>query len=187
MNEKKDRFVNNEEYCSLFRMKSFRSAFIIVSIFSAVIFAMIIVGKKTDIFCKTNFFHIITDNSVVINTSKNSYSGEEYSVNVKNTSIENNVLSIDCDLICSFGKPQLTPENIYVVKYNSDGSSNESISYPAASSIFSTSEDNEKIINTRLNFTIDSINDDYSNYIFCLRVETDSVDKLINILLDIDI
>lgn len=190
MQSKKDRFINNEEYCSLFRMKSYRSAFIIAGIFAAAIFAMIIVGKNTDILCNTNFFHIISDDPAVINTFERSYSGKEYSVNINSTAIENNILSVNCDLICSYDKPQLSPEQIYVVKYNSDGSSNGSISYPTASSSFSSSsssEDNDNIINAQLDFTIDKINGNYSDYIFCLRVDTDSADKLINILLDIDI
>lgn len=187
MHCKKDKFINNEEYCSLFRMKSYRSAFIIAGIFAAAIFAMIIVGKNTDILCNTNFFHIISDKPAVINTSEGSYSGKEYSVNIKSTAIENNILSVNCDLICSYGKPQLSPENIYVVKYKSDGSSNGSISYPTATSSFSSSEDNENIVNAQLNFTMDKIDGNYSDYIFCLRVDTDSADKLINILLDIDI
>lgn len=187
MHVKKERFINNEEYCSLFRIKSYRSAFIIAGIFAAAIFAMIIVGKNTDILCNTNFFHIISDDPAVINTSEGSYSGKEYSVNINSTAIENNILSVNCDLISSYGKSQLSPENIYVIKYNSDGGSNGSISYPAASSSFSSSEDNENIVNVRLNFTIDKINGNYSDYIFCLRIDTDSADKLINILLDIDI
>ena len=187
LSEKTQKFINNEEYCALFRKKSYRSAFIIIGIVSAVIAALIIVGRNSIVLCNTNFFHIIPNDPIVINTSRGNYSGSAYSVNVESTALRDGVLTVFCDITASPGEEKLPLDKLSMVMFGSNGNSDESICFPSPDSSLIVSEAKENTVSAQLYFSVGSTYANLSDSIFCLRADTSSTDGMINILLDIDI